>query len=87
MNSGTHEVLVSALFQTGGTLHAVFLAFLVVAVWQAYAAAHANVAEEASSLATLYRMSTAMAPEMGTQLRMAMRDYPRALAGSVARAT
>jgi heme/copper-type cytochrome/quinol oxidase subunit 1 len=28
--SGTHEVLVSALFQSGGTLHAVFLAFLVV---------------------------------------------------------
>jgi hypothetical protein len=79
VDSGTHEVLVSALFQTGGTLHAVFLAFLVVAVWQSYAAARANVAEEASSLATLYRMSTAMAPEIGTQLRAAMRDYVEAV--------
>ena len=41
---GHHEVLV-ALFQTGGTLHAVFLAFLVVAVWQSYDAARANIAE------------------------------------------
>ncbi len=76
--SGHHEVL-AAMFQTCGTLHAVFLAFLVVAVWQSYDAARANVAEEASALATLYRMSTAMAPEIGKRLREALRHYAEAV--------
>ena len=71
---GHHEVLV-ALFQTGGTLHAVFLAFLVVAVWQSYDAARANIAEEASALATLYRTSTGMAPDPGRGLRDLLREY------------
>ncbi len=71
---GHHEVL-GALFQTGGTLHAVFLAFLVVAVWQSYDAARANVADEASALATLYRATAAMEPEMGKALRRLVRDY------------
>ena len=71
---GHHEVLV-ALFQTGGTLHAVFLAFLVVAVWQSYDAARANVAEEASALATLYRASTGMEASAGDELRQLLREY------------
>jgi hypothetical protein len=69
-----HEVLV-ALFQTGGTLHAVFLAFLVVAVWQSYDAARANLADEASALATLYRISAAMVPDAGRELRGLLREY------------
>jgi hypothetical protein len=75
---GHHEVLV-ALFATGGTLHAVFLAFLVVAVWQSYDAARANVADEASALATLYRISTGMDPAMGNALRAMVRDYDLAV--------
>jgi hypothetical protein len=71
---GHHEVL-TTLFQTGGTLHAVFLAFLVVAVWQSYDAARANVAEEASALTTLYRASAAMEPAMGSELRKLLRKY------------
>jgi hypothetical protein len=75
---GHHEVL-GALFQTGGTLNAVFLAFLVVAVWQSYDAARVNVAEEASALATLYRASAAMEPAMGQSLRKLVRDYVQAV--------
>jgi hypothetical protein len=75
---GHHEVLV-ALFQTAGTLHAVFLAFLVVAVWQSYDGARANVAEEASALATLYRASAGMQAEMANALRKVVRDYVRAV--------
>lgn len=71
---GHHEVLL-AFLQTGGTLHAVFLAFLVVAVWQSYDAARANVADEASALATLYRASTGMEPNMGHELRKLIREY------------
>jgi Protein of unknown function (DUF4239) len=75
---GHHEVL-GPLFQTGGTLHAVFLAFLVVAVWQSYDAARANVAEEASALTTLYRASAAMEPARGKALRKLVRDYVQAV--------
>jgi Protein of unknown function (DUF4239) len=75
---GHHEVLV-ALFQTGGTLHAVFLAFLVVAVWQSYDTARANVAEEASALATLYRASIGMEPRVGNDLRRLLREYAEAV--------
>jgi hypothetical protein len=75
---GHHEVLV-ALFQTGGTLHAVFLAFLVVAVWQSYDAARANVAEEASAIATLYRASIGMQSDAGRQLRGLLREYAQAV--------
>jgi hypothetical protein len=78
VNQGHHEVLV-ALFQTGGTLHAVFLAFVVVAVWESYDVARANVADEASQLATLYRLSVAMEPGMGRDLRKLERDYVAAV--------
>jgi hypothetical protein len=78
VGDGHHEVLVG-LFQTGGTLHAVFLAFLVVAVWQSYDAAHANVADEASALTTLYRTSAAMEPAMGRDLRQLLRKYTEAV--------
>ena len=78
VDKGHHEVLV-ALFQTGGTLHAVFLAFLVVAVWQSYDAARANVAEEASSLTTLYRATAAMDPGAGARLRTLLRGYAQAV--------
>jgi hypothetical protein len=73
---GHHEVL-GALFSAGGTLHAVFLAFLVVAVWQSYDAARINVADEASALATLYRASSAMEPTMAKALRTQIRPYVR----------
>ena len=77
---GHHEVLV-ALFLTSGTLHAVFLAFLVIIVWQTYDAARANVAEEASALATLYRASSAMESGTGNRdhLRKLIRDYTEAV--------
>jgi hypothetical protein len=78
LTDGYHEVLV-ALFQTGGTLHAVFLAFLVVAVWQSYDAARANVADEASALTTLYRASTGMEANAGRELRELLHAYTAAV--------
>jgi hypothetical protein len=75
---GHHEVL-GTLLQTGGTMHAVFLAFLVVAVWQSYDAARGNVAEEASSLTTLYRSTAAMDQGTGRQMRQTLKDYVEAV--------
>lgn len=74
-----HNDTCAAIFQTGGTLYAVFLAFLVVAVWQSHDAAHANVAEEASLLCTLYRGSTAMPQPEGEALRGLVRRYTHAV--------
>jgi hypothetical protein len=76
---GEHNLVSSAIFTVGGTIYAVFLAFLVVAAWEAHDAAKANVAEEASLLATLYRGSTAMEPQSGGQLRSVIRRYTHAV--------
>jgi hypothetical protein len=67
------------IFLTAGTIYAVFVAFLVVAVWESYDAAHANVAEEASGLATLYRSSTGMEKASGDELRTLIREYTEAV--------
>jgi len=74
-----HNEVQSAIFQSGGTIYAVFLAFLVVTVWESHEAAHANVAEEASLLSTLYRGSEAMEPVSGGQLRGLIRTYTHAV--------
>jgi small-conductance mechanosensitive channel len=75
---GHNDVLVP-IFLTAGTIYAVFLAFLVVAVWESYDAAHDNAAEEASTLATLYRASTGMEKTSGDQMRILIRDYTEAV--------
>jgi hypothetical protein len=76
-----HNDVLAAIFQAGGTIYAVFLAFLVVAVWQAHDAAHANVADEASLLCTLYRGSEAMDAQTGANLRILVREYTQAVIG------
>jgi Protein of unknown function (DUF4239) len=70
-----HNDVSSAIFQVGGTIYAVFLAFLVIAVWEAHDAASSNVAEEASLLCTLYRGSMAMEQSSGEKLRTLIRQY------------
>ena len=75
---GHNDVLVP-IFLTAGTIYAVFLAFLVVAVWESYDAAHANVADEASSLATLYRESAGMDAGSAGELRALIKEYTEAV--------
>jgi hypothetical protein len=75
---GHNDVLVP-IFLTAGTIYAVFLAFLVVAVWESYDAAHDNAAEEASTLATLYRASTGMEKVSGDEMRLLVRQYTEAV--------
>jgi hypothetical protein len=75
---GHNDVLVP-IFLTAGTIYAVFLAFLVVAVWESYDAAHDNAAEESSSLATLYRASTGMEKVSGDEMRHLVREYTEAV--------
>lgn len=74
-----HNDVSAAIFGVGGTIYAVFLAFLVITIWAAHDNAKNNVAEEASALGTLYRATTAMEPEAGGPMRRAIREYTHAV--------
>jgi hypothetical protein len=78
VQEGHNEVL-TAIFLTAGTVYAVLLAFVVIAVWETYDAANANAAEEASTLATMYRQTTGMAPGEQREMRRLLREYTEAV--------
>jgi phosphate/sulfate permease len=74
VREGHNDVLVP-IFLTAGTIYAVLLAFLVIAVWESYGAASDNAAEEASTLTTLYRQTNGLPPAPQKELRELIRDY------------
>jgi hypothetical protein len=74
-----HNELPSPIFQTAGTIYAVLLAFSVIAVWQSYGEAQDNVAEEASTLATLYRQTNGLPEPQQHLLRGYLREYTAAV--------
>jgi hypothetical protein len=78
VREGHNDVLVP-LFLTAGTLYAVLLAFLVIAVWETYGAAKDNAAEEASTLATMYRQTNGMPPDERAKMRGLLREYTEAV--------
>lgn len=74
-----HNDAPAPIFQSAGTIYAVLLAFSVIAVWQSYGAAKDNVADEASTLTTLYRQTNGLPePERG-ELRRLLRAYTQAV--------
>jgi hypothetical protein len=79
VKEGHNDVLVP-IFLTSGTIYAVLLAFLVIAVWESYGAAKDNAAEEASTLATLYRQTNGLPDKQQLQLRDLLREYTEAVA-------
>jgi hypothetical protein len=78
VREGHNEVLIP-IFLTAGTIYAVLLAFVVIAVWEAHDAAHANAAEEASTLATMYRQTAGMPPNEQREMRRLLREYTEAV--------
>jgi hypothetical protein len=74
-----HNDIPVPIFQTAGTIYAVLLAFSVIAVWQSYGAAKDNVAEEASTLTTLYRQTNGLPDEPQRTLRRDLHDYTSAV--------
>jgi hypothetical protein len=74
VREGHNDVLVP-IFLTAGTIYAVLLAFLVIAVWESYGAAVDNAAEEASTLTTLYRQTNGLPDAAQRQLRVLVRNY------------
>jgi hypothetical protein len=77
--SERHNDLPVPIFQTAGTIYAVLLAFSVIAVWQGYGAAKDNVAEEASTLTTLYRQTNGLPDPQQLLLRGLLREYTQAV--------
>lgn len=74
-----HNELPSPIFQTAGTIYAVLLAFSVIAVWQSYGEAQDNVADEASTLTTLYRQTNGLPDAQQRLLRSLLRQYTQAV--------
>jgi hypothetical protein len=80
VREGHNDVLVP-LFLTAGTLYAVLLGFLVITVWESCGEVKANAADEASTLATLYRQTNGMGSMQQRTLRGYLRQYAEAVAG------
>ena len=78
VQKGHNEVL-APIFLTAGTIYAVLLAFVVIAVWEAYDAANANTSEEASTLATMYRQTAGMPRDEQREMRRLLREYTDAV--------
>ncbi len=78
VREGHNDVLVP-LFLTAGTLYAVLLGFLVIAVWESYGSASDNSAEEASTLTTLYRQTNGMPSAEQGEMRKLLREYDEAV--------
>jgi Protein of unknown function (DUF4239) len=75
-----HNDTLAPIFLTAGTIYAVLLAFLVIGVWENYGSAKDNAAEEASTLATLYRQTNGLPSEQQRELRGLLRAYTEAVA-------
>jgi hypothetical protein len=74
-----HNDVSAAIFNVGGVIFAVFLAFLVITVWQAHDNARAVSSDEGALLSTLYRGTAAMEPDSGRRLRAVIREYTGAV--------
>ena len=74
VKEGHNDVMVP-LFLTAGVIYAVLLAFMVIAMWETYDNAKANVAEEASLMVPLYRQTYAMSDEKGAEMRHLLHEY------------
>lgn len=62
-------------FATVGVIYAVLLAFAVIVVWEKFDQADADVANEASAAATVYRLSRGIDADHGIAIRTAMSAY------------
>ena len=62
-------------FATVGVLYAVLMAFAVIVVWEKFALAEADVANEAGAAATIYRLVGGIEGEAGRTLHREMTHY------------
>jgi hypothetical protein len=67
------------LFGSVGTIYAIFLAFMVVVVWQQYGDADKVVTEESAALVSLHRDAGGLSEPTRSQLRGELRAYAEAV--------
>ncbi len=62
-------------------MYGALLGFTVVVAWEQFSSAEANVAGEASTLATMYRQTVAMPGQEQREMRVLLRKYTAAVQG------
>jgi len=76
-----HNSTISPFITVVGLVYGALLGFTVVAAWQQFSSAGVIVANEASTLTTMYRQTVAMPEPEQTQMRQLLRQYASAVAG------
>ncbi len=76
-----HNSTISPFITVVGLVYGALLGFTVVVAWQQFSSAGVVVADEASTLTTMYRQTVAMPEPEQTQLRQLLRQYASAVAG------
>jgi hypothetical protein len=76
-----HNSTLSPFITVVGLVYGALLGFTVVVAWEQFHSAEVNVANEASTLTTMYRQTVAMPQPEQTQLRGLLRKYAEAVKG------
>ena len=76
-----HNSILSPFLTVVGLVVGALVSFTVVVGWQQYLSAEVNVSNEASTLTTMYRQTTAMPQPEQSQLRAELRKYAEATQG------
>jgi hypothetical protein len=81
-SAGREDNTALSPFLTGvGLVFGALLGFTVVVAWEQFSSAETHVANESSSLTTMYRQTVAMPAPEQTQLRVLLRKYTKAAEG------
>jgi uncharacterized protein DUF4239 len=76
-----HNSTLSPFLTTVALVYGALLGFTVVVAWEQFSSAEANVANEASTLATMYRQTVAMPAQEQQEIRVLLRKYTTAVQG------
>jgi len=76
-----HNSTLSPFLTTVALVYGALLGFTVVVAWEQFSSAEANVANEASTLTTMYRQTVAMPAQEQREIRALLRKYTVAVQG------
>jgi hypothetical protein len=76
-----HNSTLSPFLTTVALVYGALLGFTVVVAWEQFSSAEANVANEASTLTTMYRQTVAMPAQQQREIRVLLREYTSAVQG------
>ena len=76
-----HNSTLSPFVTTVALVYGTLLGFTVVVAWEQFSSAEVNVANEASTLATMYRQTVAMPAQEQGEIRVLLRKYTTAVQG------